>query len=224
MQVKINDLKKIILRTEDFVKKEISSYDSGHDWFHINRVRNNARYLREKEGGNPLVIELSALVHDVGDPKFYQGDETIAEKKISDFFSELNLDSISVGQVLKIVKSLSFKGGKNPKIIDSKEFMVVQDADRLDAIGAIGIARAFNFGGYRSREIYNPDVDPRTYQNYDEYRTSTAPTINHFYEKLLLLKNLMNTETAKKLAERRHKFMEKYLEEFYHEWNLGEKK
>jgi uncharacterized protein len=186
MQVKKTEDSFLVKNTIHFVKDEIKNYDSGHDWFHINRVRNIALLLQNQEGGNRDIIELSALLHDVGDAKFYS-DESIAERKISEFLKSQKINESDQDEIIKIVKSISFSGGKNKKLIDSIEFQIVQDADRLDAIGAIGIARAFHYGGFKNREIYNPEIKPIKYKSKEEYRKSEAPTINHFYEKLLLL-------------------------------------
>ena len=221
MQVKKIDNSELINKVTNFVKNEIKDYDSGHSWFHIDRVRRIALDLQEKEGGDRCIVELSALLHDVGDAKFYL-DENMAEQKISGFLSKQELSGTVIDEIIKNVKSVSFNGGKNKALTNSIEFQVVQDADRLDAIGAIGIARAFHYGGFKNREIYNPKIKPVHYETKEEYRKSNAPTINHFYEKLLLLVEQMNTESGKKLAKQRHEFMLNYLEQFYHEWNIGD--
>ena len=209
--------KKIIDKTKDFVKTEMLKGDPGHDWSHVLRVNNIAKKIAKKEKADIFIVELSILFHDIADSKFTNGDETIAPRKIKDFLISLKIDEKVINEVNYIVEHMSFK--KNQPIEKSTEFKVVQDADRLDAIGAIGIARAFSFGGYKNRLMYNPDEKPNLNQSKEQYVKAEGTTINHFYEKLLLLKDLMNTETAKKIAEKRHKVMEKYLEQFYKEWN-----
>jgi uncharacterized protein len=208
--------KRILEKTKEFVKKEMSG-DSGHDWFHVLRVNNLAKKIAKKEKADLFVVELAVLFHDIADSKFTDGDETIAPKKTKDFLEALNVDTETINKAVYIVEHVSFK--KEQPAEKTLEFKVVQDADRLDAIGAIGIARAFSFGGFKNRVIYDPEDKPKTNLTKEEYIKAKGTTINHFYEKLLLLKDLMNTETGKKLAEKRHKFMEKYLEQFYKEWN-----
>ena len=209
--------KKIIEKTKEFVKQEMLKGDPGHDWQHVLRVNNTAKKIAKKEKADFFIIELAVLFHDIADSKFTNGDETIAPKKIKDFLNSLKVDEETIEKVNYIVEYMSFK--KNQPMDKSLEFKIVQDADRLDAIGAIGIARAFSFGGYKNRLIYSPDEKPNLNQTKEQYVKAEGTTINHFYEKLLLLKDLMNTGTAKKLAEKRHKFMERYLEQFYKEWN-----
>lgn len=209
--------KKIIEKTKEYVKQEMLKGDSGHDWSHVLRVNNTAKMIAKKEKADLFIVELSTLFHDIADSKFTNGDETIAPRKIKDFLNSLKVDTETIEKVNYIVEHMSFK--KNQPSEKSLEFKVVQDADRLDAIGAIGIARAFSFGGYKNRLMYNPEEKPNLNQTKEQYVKAEGTTINHFYEKLLLLKDLMNTDTAKKLAEKRHKFMEKYLDQFYKEWN-----
>lgn len=209
--------KKIIEKTKEYVKQEMLKGDSGHDWSHVLRVNNTAKMIAKKEKADFFIVELSVLFHDIADSKFTNGDETIAPRKIKDFLNSLKVDTETIEKVNYIVEHMSFK--KNQPSEKSLEFKVVQDADRLDAIGAIGIARAFSFGGYKNRLMYNPEEKPNLNQTKEQYVKAEGTTINHFYEKLLLLKDLMNTDTAKKLAEKRHKFMEKYLDQFYKEWN-----
>lgn len=208
--------------TINFVKTKLIGAEGGHDWWHIYRVWNNAKQLAKTEGGNLLVIELAALLHDVADSKFHGGDETIGPKIASDFLTSIEMLPNDIEHVVFIIENLSFKGGNHAAIQKSKELEIVQDADRLDAMGAIGIARTFNYGGFKNREIYNPEIAPKLIMTKEEYKNSTAPAINHFYEKLLLLKDLMNTKSGKMMAEKRHQFMEAYLEQFYNEW-AGEK-
>jgi uncharacterized protein len=208
----------IITRTIAFVKSELSGAEAGHDWFHTCRVSKMACNIAEQESGNYLVIELAALLHDIADSKFNDGDEEIGPKKATGFLRELGVADETVDHVENIIRHISFKGGNHQQKFHSHELDIVQDADRLDAIGAIGIARTFNYGGFKNREIYNPEIKPMLSMTKEEYKKSRAPTINHFYEKLLLLKDQMNTNTGKAIAERRHRFMEEFLNEFYGEW------
>ena len=211
--------KQIIEKTICFVKETLQGAEGGHDWFHIQRVFLNAKLIAKGEKVDELVVILAALLHDIADSKFHQGDETIGPKKATEFLLSQNVDSAIIEHVVQIVKNISFKGGNVKRTFSSIELDVVQDADRLDAIGAIGIARCFNYGGFKNREIYNPDIPPNLKMTKEEYKKSTTPTINHFYEKLLLLKDKMNTKTGQKIAKDRHKFMESYLKQFYGEWD-----
>ncbi len=211
--------KNIINNTINFVKETLQGAEGGHDWFHIHRVFQNAKLIAKGEDVNDFVIELGALLHDIADSKFHNGDETIGPKKATAFLVQQNVDSAIIEHVVQIIKNISFKGGNVRPTFSSKELDVVQDADRLDAIGAIGIARCFNYGGYKNRAIFNPAVPPNMAMTKEEYKNSTAPSINHFYEKLLLLKDKMNTKTGRKIAMDRHQFMENYLEQFYGEWD-----
>jgi len=217
----------IVEETITFVKETLQNAEGGHDWFHIKRVFQNSMLIAKDEKVDILVVSLAALLHDIADAKFYDGDEKIGPKMANNFLNSLNVPKKTIRHVVKIIKYISFKnslGKSKKKPFKSKELEVVQDADRLDAIGAIGIARAFNYGGYKNREIYNPEIAPNLKLTKKAYKNSTAPTINHFYEKLLLLKDKMNTDTGKRLAESRHQFMLEYLEQFYTEWNpLGVK-
>jgi uncharacterized protein len=211
----------IIERTISFVKATLSDMEGGHDWFHVQRVFQNAIRIAREEKTDVLVVSLGALLHDIADSKFHGGDERIGPKTAADFLTSLHLPARTIAHVKKIVKHISFKNsldGKRKKF-NSMEFRVVQDADRLDAIGAIGIARAFNYGGYRNMPLYDPAIPPDLKMTKAEYKRSGNPTINHFYEKLLLLKDNMNTDTGKRLAAERHQFMLNYLEQFYMEWN-----
>ncbi|PNQ74700.1 phosphohydrolase [Hanstruepera neustonica] len=210
----------IIEKTKAFVEAELANAEGGHDWFHIQRVHSNALNICKTESVNVLVVELAALLHDIADSKFYNGDETIGPKRAREFLFNENVSSEVIEHVVNIIANMSYSKSLEGKIpFTSLELQVVQDADRLDALGAIGIARAFNFGGFKNRALYNPDIKPNLNMSKAEYKTSTAPTINHFYEKLLLLKDMMNTKTGKALAEKRHKFMLQYLEQFYTEWD-----
>lgn len=208
----------LIENTIKFVKEQLKDAEGGHDWFHIERVWKNAKLLAKYEDVDMEVIELAALLHDIADSKFNDGDETIGPKKALDFLIDQDTDYRIVDHVISIIENVSFKGGKEARTFNSLELDLVQDADRLDAIGAIGIARTFNYGGFKNRIIYNPEIKPELNMTKEEYKASTAPSINHFYEKLLLLKNIMNTTSGKKIAEQRHQFMEQYLEQFYNEW------
>lgn len=208
----------IIENTIAFVKETLKNAEGGHDWWHIFRVWNNARLLNKTEQANQKIIELAALLHDIADSKFNDGDETIGPLKAKDFLLTQDIDRESIDHIILIIENISFKGGHSMSELSSKEFEIVQDADRLDAIGAIGIARAFNYGGFKNREIYNPEIPPNLNMSKEDYKKSTAPTLNHFYEKLLLLKDRMNTQSGKDMAEKRHQFMLEYLDQFYSEW------
>lgn len=209
----------IIEQTVEFVKHTLKNAEGGHDWWHIQRVWNNAISIAHTEGGNLFVIELAALLHDIADAKFHGGNEELGPQMAKQFLESLKVENEVIEHVQQIIRYISFKGGNFKIGFQSLELQIVQDADRLDALGAIGIARAFNYGGFKNRELYNPNIQPLMNMTKEEYKNSTAPTINHFYEKLLLLKDRMNTETGKKLAEQRHLFMESFLEQFYLEWN-----
>ena len=209
----------IINNTIAFVKKQLENAEGGHDWFHIERVYKNAVSISEIEKCNTFVVRLGALLHDIADSKFHGGDEKIGPKTAKTFLESENVDSDTIQHVVAIIENISFKGGNFETKPSSIELKIVQDADRLDAIGAIGIARTFNYGGFKNRPIYNPEIQPNLRMTKEEYKNSEAPTITHFYEKLLLLKDKMNTETGKKIAQQRHDFMEKFLSQFYAEWD-----
>lgn len=213
------DYRNIIGNTEQFVKSTLKEAEGGHDWWHIQRVRNLAMHIGAKENADLFVVELGALLHDIADSKFHGGNEEIGPRKAKEFLQQQNLKHAIIDHIEQIVRHVSFKGEKHKQDFRSKELDVIQDADRLDALGAIGIARAFNYGGHAGRLIYDPDVKPRVNMSKEEYKKNISPTINHFYEKLLLLKNRMNTPTGKALAGRRHQYMEDFLEEFFGEWN-----
>ncbi len=212
----------IIQNTIAFVKNELKNAEGGHDWFHIERVYKNALLISKTEKVDNTVVELGALLHDIADSKFHNGDETVGPKKAQTFLESQNISENVIDHVLKIIENISFKGGNKKQEFFSNELAVVQDADRLDALGAIGIARTFNYGGFKNRKLYDPEIKPNLNMTPSEYKASDAPTINHFYEKLLLLKDRMNTETGRKIAEERHLFMETFLQQFYAEWK-GEK-
>lgn len=205
-------------QTIQFVKKTLANAEGGHDWWHIYRVWQLAKKIAATEKTNLLVVELGALLHDIADAKFNNGDENIGPKKARDFLQSISVEEELITHVEKIIQNISFKGGNFEQAFNSTELTVVQDADRLDAMGAIGIARTFNYGGFKNRAIYNPNIQPNLSMSKEEYKNSTAPTINHFYEKLLLLKNRMNTTTGKTMAIHRHNYMKQFLEEFYKEW------
>jgi uncharacterized protein len=209
----------LIAETVKFVKHTLEGAESGHDWWHIQRVWNNALQIIKTETAEQLIVELAALLHDIADSKFHNGDEEIGPKIACDFLYSQQLPQDLILNVQQIIRNMSFKASFEKKQFHSKELEIVQDADRLDAIGAIGIARAFTYGGFKNRELYNPGIPPALNMNKEEYKNSTAPTINHFYEKLLLLKDKMNTETGKRIAAERHVFMEQYLAQFYKEWD-----
>ena len=211
----------LIQNTIQLVKQKLEGTESGHDWFHIERVWKLSSYIQEREGGDQQVIELAALLHDIADPKFHKGDETLAAKIVNEFLTEQKLDNETIGKVIFIIENMSFKNRNDAPQNLPLELKIVQDADRLDAIGAIGIARTFNFGGYKNNQMYHPDIAPKINQTKEEYKKSNGTTINHFYEKLLLLKDLMNTNTAKDLATERHQLMLNFLDEFYKEWNVS---
>ena len=212
----------LINDTIAFVKKELENAEGGHDWFHIERVYKNALLIANGENCDILIVQLGALLHDIADSKFHDGDETVGPKKARLFLESKNFPENTIANVVNVIENISFKGGHETKKFSSLELDIVQDADRLDAIGAIGIARTFNYGGFKNRAIYNPKLNPNLHMSKEEYKNSDAPTINHFYEKLLLLKDKMNTKTGKEIAAQRHEFMELFLDQFYDEWN-GEK-
>ena len=207
----------IIRRTEDFVKTQLANAEGGHDWWHIYRVWKLAKQIAENEGVDSIIIDLGSLLHDIADAKFHDGDEEIGPKISQEFLESLEVDDETIDHIDKIIRNISFKNSKDQKF-KSPELDIIQDADRLDAIGAIGIARAFNFGGFKNRAIYNPEIEPNLNMTKTEYKKSLSPTVNHFYEKLFLLKNMMNTKTGREMAKERHLFMEEYLDRFYNEW------
>lgn len=205
----------IIAQTTEFVRETLKNAEGGHDWWHIYRVWKNAKQIAEHEQADQLVVELAALLHDIADAKFNNGDEEIGPATAGKFLASLNLPADLIAHVQDIIRFMSFKASMGGNTFNSIELQIVQDADRLDAIGAIGIARAFSYGGFKGREIYNPEIQPNLSMTKEEYKKAEGPSINHFYEKLLLLKDRMNTLTGKRLAAQRHGFMELYLEQFY---------
>lgn len=209
----------ILTQTEQHVRETLSGEGSGHDWWHVYRVWKNAINIAQHERVDVFIVELAALLHDIADFKLYGGDETVGPKVARLWLESQATDETAIEHVCEIIKEISFKGANVESRMTTKEGMVVQDADRLDAIGAIGIGRAFTYGGYKNRPMYDPDINPRLHNSFEEYKSNKSPTINHFYEKLLLLQDLMNTETARKIALKRHIFMENFLEQFFLEWD-----
>ena len=213
----------IIEATKTFVKTTLKDAEGGHDWFHTERVYKNALLISKGETVDELVVALGALLHDIADSKFNNGDDTIGPKIAGEFLMKQNVSTEVINHVIKIIENVSFSSNiDKTAAFKSKELEVIQDADRLDALGAIGIARTFNYGGFKNRALYNPDIKPNLNLTKEEYKASTAPSINHFYEKLLLLKDKMNTKTGRKIAEERHNYMVDFLKQFYAEWH-GEK-
>jgi uncharacterized protein len=209
----------IIDQTIEYVKSQLTNAEGGHDWWHIHRVWKTARHIAAAEKADELVVALGALLHDIADSKFHNGDETIGPRMAREWLQSLQVEEPVIEHVENIITHISFKGGNHHQPFKSKELDIVQDADRLDAIGAIGIARAFSYGGFKNRLLYDPAIPANLNMTKEEYKSNSAPTINHFYEKLLLLKDRMNTATGRKLAKQRHEFMENYLKQFYGEWD-----
>ena len=214
-----NDQQILINKCIEFVKSELSEGEKGHDWWHIKRVWQTAKLIAGQELVDQFVVELAALLHDIADSKFHAGDEEVGPQKAAKFLTSIFVEPSVIEHVVQIIRHVSFKGGNCTTIFFSTELAVVQDADRLDAMGAIGIARAFHYGGFKNRLLYHPDIKPVMNMTKEDYKKSDAPTINHFHEKLLLLMDRMNTPAGKALAVRRHDFMVRYLEEFDQEWN-----
>lgn len=210
--------KEIIQNTMNFVREELKNAEGGHDWFHIERVYKNALLILKDEKADFLLVSLGALLHDIADYKFNSGNEEIGPQKAENFLKTQQVSQEIIDQVIKIIANVSYKGGNFERKWTSPELEIIQDADRLDAMGAIGIARTFNYGGFKNRKIYDPEISPDLEMSPEEYKKSNAPTLNHFYEKLLRLKEDMNTSTGKKIAQKRHEFMEEFLAQFYAEW------
>ena len=209
----------IIEATKVFVKETLKDAEAGHDWFHTLRVYNNARLIAKSESVDLYIVVLGALLHDIADSKFHNGDDTVGPRVARKFLLQHNIDSFVIDSVIDIINNISFnKSLETNNKPNSIELDVVQDADRLDAIGAIGIARCFNYGGFKNRKLFDPSIKPNLKMSKKEYKNSKAPTINHFYEKLLLLSDKMNTKTGKKIAKERHQFMTEYLDQFHAEW------
>jgi len=207
----------LINRTIRFVQEKLRGAEAGHDWFHIERVYKNALKINEQENGDLMVVSLAALLHDIADSKFHDGDEELGPRIAGEFLQGIGVGDVMIAHVQQIIKNLSYKSSLGKIDFHSKELDIVQDADRLDAIGAIGIARAFTYGGYKNRVLYDPAIKPNLNMTKEEYKTAVNPTINHFYEKLLLLKDLMKTKTGTAMALQRHDFMKLYLDQFYTE-------
>jgi uncharacterized protein len=208
----------IISNTVSFVKETLKNAEGGHDWFHILRVWNNAKLIAKNENVAIFIVELGALLHDIADSKFHNGDETVGPKVARAFLESEKVPDEIILHIENIINNISYKGGNFEQNFTSPELDVIQDADRLDAIGAVGIARCFNYGGFKNRQLYNPEITPNLKMTKEEYKNSESPTINHFYEKLLLLKDKMNTISGKKIAEERHQYMINFLQQFYNEW------
>ena len=208
----------IVIQTADFMKSELTGEGSGHDWWHVYRVWKNAVQIAKREDVDMFVVELAALLHDIADWKFNDGNEEIGPQLAREWLESLNVEENEISNVCQIIQDISFKGSGVVTNMKTQEGKIVQDADRLDAMGAIGIGRAFAYGGSKGREMYNPDLKPEKHNSFEQYKKSQSSSINHFYEKLLLLKELMNTDTAKKIAEKRHVVMLNYLDDFLQEW------
>lgn len=211
------DEKKTIAETEGYISAEFAIEGSGHDWFHVDRVRRLSLMIGEKEGSDPFVTEMAALLHDLDDWKI-AAPEVEPLQRAKEWLGRMQVSVERKVAILNVIEDISFKGANISTPVHSKEAAVVQDADRLDAMGAIGIARTFAYGGHKNRLIYDPAINPVMHDDFQSYKNSTAPTVNHFYEKLLLLKDRMNTRTAMALAQQRHQFMESFLEQFFDEW------
>lgn len=201
--------------------EKLSNDSTGHDWWHTERVYKVAKHIAREEKADIFIVEIAALLHDIADWKFHEGNLEAGPEAAGSFLLKEGLDPGRTGKITNIIRGISFKGNNVENNELDLEGKVVQDADRIDAIGAIGIARAFAYGGYKGNQIYIPDLNPAIHNTFEEYKNSNTTTINHFYEKLLLLKDLMNTRTAKRIAEERHSFMQTYLEKFYSEWNVN---
>jgi uncharacterized protein len=217
-QTRFQNMNPLIEETIVFVKEKLRGAEGGHDWFHIERVYKNALLIAKTESCDLNVVALGALLHDIADSKFHDGDETIGPRTARAFLESQQVNEDTIVHVVNIIENISFKGGNFERKFSSKELDIVQDADRLDAIGAIGIARCFNYGGFKNRELYNPKIAPQMNMDKETYKASTSPTINHFYEKLLSLKDKMNTATGRQIAAERHAYMEGFLAQFYAEW------
>jgi uncharacterized protein len=209
----------MIQRTAAHVQAAMSDDTTGHDWWHVYRVWQTARRIGQREGADLFVVELAALLHDLGDHKFHDGDDTVAPRMTREWLGSIQAAPDVIDHVAEIVSNVSFKGAGVPTPMQTLEGQVAQDADRLDAIGAVGIGRAFTWGGHKGRPMHDPTIKPEHHTSFDAYKSNTNPTINHFYEKLLLLKDRMNTESARQIAAARHEFMEQFLEQFLAEWD-----
>jgi len=217
---KIMKKKEIIKKVKDYIKKALGSEPTGHDWWHSWRVWKMSKKIAKKEGGDLFIIELAALLHDIADWKFHGGNIKAGSEKVRTLLKELRVNNKTIKNICHIIDNISFKGAGVKNRIKTKEGKIVQDADRLDVIGAIGIARTFAYGGYKRREIYNPNIKPKLHKSFKEYKNNKGTSINHFYEKILLLKNRLNTKTAMEIAQKRHRFLEEYLKQFFKEWEV----
>lgn len=209
---------KIINETTKYVRETLEGEASGHDWWHVYRVWKMAQYIGKKENANMFIVELAALLHDIADYKMHGGDDTVGPKVARKWLEKQCVDEEVISHVAKIIKEVSFKGAMVESKTNTLEGKIVQDADRLDAIGAIGIGRAFAYGGAKNREMHNPEIKPEFHTSFEEYKSNNSSTLNHFYEKLLILKDLMNTKSGKQIAQKRHEIMKKFLKEFFNEW------
>ena len=209
----------ILKKTEEFVRQTLEGEGTGHDWWHIHRVRNTALTLAKEEQADFFVVELAALLHDIADWKFYNGDTSIGPKVAREWLEKWDVPEPMIAHVCEIIERISFKGAGVANLMKSKEGLCVQDADRLDGLGAIGIARAFAYGGSKGRELHNPNIKPILHSTFEQYKSSQGTTLNHFYEKLFLLKDRLNTQSAKRIAQDRHQFMEEYVSRFLKEWD-----
>lgn len=214
-----SEQRKIIEEVSDEIKQKLEGEGSGHDWWHIVRVWNMSKHIGTSEGADMFVVELAALLHDIADWKFHDGDDTVGPKMARQVLEKHSVPAETIDHVCDIIVSLSFKGAGVKTEMKTLEGKAVQDSDRLDAIGAVGVARTFAYGGHKNRPMHDPAKKPLAHQSKEEYFKNESPTINHFYEKLLLLKDRMNTKIAKELAEDRHRFMEEYLDRFFQEWD-----
>lgn len=213
------DQSHILTKTESFVRETLQNAEGGHDWWHIHRVRNTALTIGRQEGADLFIVELGALLHDIADSKFHNGNDDIGPGKAVEFLQSIGCKKEDIDHVQNIVRYISYKGGHQSSEFQSRELDVIQDADRLDAIGAIGIARAFNYGGFKNRALHDPNIPPNLHMDVETYKKNNGPTINHFYEKLLLLKDLMNTDTGRRMAAERHDYLIGYLDQFFREWD-----
>ncbi|HZW61318.1 MAG TPA: HD domain-containing protein [Candidatus Babeliales bacterium] len=215
------DQKAVISATEQFVREKLDGEGSGHDWWHIYRVWCTAKTIAVQERADLFVVELAAMLHDIADWKFHGGDDSVGPRVAREWLSSLQVEPSVIDHVCQIIKDVSYKGAGVLTAMKTKEGMIVQDADRLDAIGAVGIARCFTYGGHKNRIMYDPAIKPVMHVSFEQYKKEQTTTVNHFYEKLLLLKDRMNTDTAKQIAHDRHHFMEQFLTQFFKEWEIN---
>ncbi|MBT4856295.1 HD domain-containing protein [bacterium] len=207
----------VIEKTREFVRKEMEGEGSGHDWWHIDRVTKTALTIGKEEKADLFIVELGALLHDIADQKFHNGDETVGPRVATQWLESLNTEQYVIDAVCQIIKDISYKGANTATPMKTLEGQIVQDADRLDALGAVGIARCFAYGGHKQQPIHSPDINPINHATFEEYKKTKTTSINHFYEKLLLLKDRINTESGKKIAQERDLFMQQFLDQFFAE-------